>query len=231
MHVDALIEAAGWWSYLVVFAVTAGETSAFVGLLIPGEAAILLASAIAGQGDLNALLLAAVVVAGGMTGDNLGYALGHRCERSPNARLARRVRPDNRIGRAQAFLMRHGGTAVVTGRFVGFVRTLLPFAAGASGMPYRRFFCYSTIASLLWGIGNVALGYFAGAAVTEILHSAGLIAVGVLAAAVVTAFVVVRILARRRRTVRSRSVVVASGGDLRVSAQEPLHMFTCSKGD
>ncbi|MFG2730346.1 hypothetical protein [Streptomyces canus] len=50
MNVDALIEAAGWWSYLIVFAMTAAETSAFLGLLVPGETAILLASAIAGRG-------------------------------------------------------------------------------------------------------------------------------------------------------------------------------------
>lgn len=125
--------------------------------------------------------------------------------------------------------MRHGGTAVVTGRFVGFVRTFMPFAAGSSGMPYRRFFLYSTIASVIWGIGNVLLGYFAGAAVIDLLHSVGLIAVAAVAAAAVTIFTVVRIHSRRRRTERSGSTVVAVGGDLRVPEQEPLHMFTCSK--
>ncbi|MER5916848.1 hypothetical protein ABT124_42425 [Streptomyces sp. NPDC001982] len=65
MHVDGLIEAAGWWSYVLVFAVTAGKTGAFIGLLVPGETIILLASAIAGRGDLNAVVLAAAVVAGG----------------------------------------------------------------------------------------------------------------------------------------------------------------------
>ncbi|MFJ9908327.1 DedA family protein [Streptomyces sp. NPDC101152] len=91
MHVDTLIEAAGWWSYIVVFAMTAGETGAFIGLLLPGETVILLASAIAGRGDLNVLVLAAVVVAGGMTGDTLGYALGRRWKRRPNTRSAGRT--------------------------------------------------------------------------------------------------------------------------------------------
>ncbi|MFG1667836.1 DedA family protein [Streptomyces sp. Y7] len=229
MNVDALIEAAGWWTYLLLFAVTAGETSAFVGLLLPGEAAILFASALAGHGQLNVLLLAAAVVAGGMSGDSLGYALGHRCKHRPNARMARHARPDHRIGRAQAFLLRHGGTAVITGRFVGFVRTFLPFAAGASGMPYRRFFLYSTVASVIWGIGNVVLGYFAGAAVIDVLHSVGLIALGAIAAAAVTVFTVVRIHTRRRRRERSRSTVVAGGAEIRVPAREPLHMLTYAK--
>jgi membrane-associated protein len=229
MNIDALIEAAGWWSYVVVFAMTAAETSAFLGLLVPGETAILLASAIAGQGDLNVLLLAALVVAGGVTGDNLGYALGHRCKRRPHTRLTRRIRPGNGMERAQDFLLRRGGTAVFTGRFIGFVRAFLPFAAGASGMPYRRFFFFSTLASLVWGIGNVLLGYFAGAAVTELLHSVGLIAVAGLATAGVMVLAVVRLRRRRRSATRARSTVVASGGPARSSARDQMHMFTYSQ--
>ncbi|MFD5272209.1 DedA family protein [Streptomyces sp. NPDC058335] len=229
MNVDALIEAAGWWSYVIVFAMTAAETSAFLGLLVPGETAILLASAIAGRGDLNVLLLATLVVAGGVTGDNLGYALGRRCKRRPHARLARRIRPGNGMRRAQDLLLRHGGMAVLAGRFIGFVRTFLPFAAGASGMPYRRFFFFSTLASLVWGVGNVLLGYFAGAAVTEVLHSVGPIAVVGLAAAGAVVLIVVRLHRRRRRAVRGRTTVVASAGATQTSVQEPLHMLTYSQ--
>lgn len=229
MHADGLIEAAGWWSYLLVFAVTAGETGAFIGLLVPGETIILLASAIAGRGDLNAVVLAAAVVAGGMAGDNLGYALGRWRARRPSPR-AGRFRPGRRTARTQAFLMRHGGAAVFTGRFIGFVRTFLPFAAGASGMPYRRFFLYSTAASLAWGVGNVLLGYFAGTAATELLHSVGLIAAAALAAPATAVLVVVGILTRRRRRIaRPKSTVVASGGAQRAFEPQAIHAFTYSK--
>ena len=101
----------------------------------------------------------------------LGYALGRRCERHPGTWLARRLRSDSWSGMAQTFLTRHGGTAVLTGRFVGVIRAFLPFAAGASCMPYRRFFFYSAAASLVWGTGNVLLGYFVGTAATSVLHS------------------------------------------------------------
>ncbi|MFE0631249.1 DedA family protein [Streptomyces sp. NPDC058864] len=231
MHLDGLIEAAGWWTYVVVFAVTAGETSAFVGLLLPGETVILLASAIAGRGDLHPVILAAAVVTGGMVGDSLGYALGRHCERHPGTWL-HRIRPDSRIGRAQHFLVRHGGAAVFTGRFVGFVRTFLPFVAGASGMPYRRFFLYSSAASLVWGVGNVLLGYFAGAAATELLHRAGLVAIPVLVAVVAAVLVATRLLARRRRhgTVRAASRIVATGGAAkRPPEQDPTAGYTSAR--
>jgi membrane protein DedA with SNARE-associated domain len=228
MDVSALIEAAGWWSYIVVFALTAGETSAFIGVLLPGETVILLASAIAGRGDLNPVLLATVVVTGGMTGDSLGYALGHWYGRRPNTLLARWVRPGSRIGQAHEFLTRHGGASVVTGRFLGFVRTFLPFVAGASGMPYRRFFLFSTLASLIWGVGNVLLGYFAGAAVTDFLHSGGLIGAAV-AAVTVALFGLVWLLRRRRDSASAPSAVVASGAAPRRPEQEPISLITSSK--
>ncbi|MEV5957527.1 VTT domain-containing protein [Streptomyces sp. NPDC051987] len=82
----------------------------------------------------------------------LGYALGRRCERHPGTRLARRLRSDSWSGMAQTFLTRHGGTAVLTGRFVGVIRAFLPFAAGASGMPDRRFFFCS--AARVAGLGH-----------------------------------------------------------------------------
>ncbi|MFE3850348.1 DedA family protein [Streptomyces griseorubiginosus] len=229
MDVGALVETAGWWSYLVVFALTAGETSAFVGVLLPGETVILLASAIAGRGDLDPVLLAGLVVTGGMTGDSLGYALGHWYGRRPNARWTRRVLGDSRTGRARGFLTRHGGAAVVGGRFIGFVRTFLPFAAGASGMPYRRFFLFSTVASSIWGIGNVLLGYFAGAAALDFLHEAGLIGGAVLAAVAVAVFGLVWLLRRRRGGSRAPSAVVASGVSRHRPAQEPIHLITSSK--
>lgn len=212
MDVGALIEAAGWWSYLVVFAVTAGETSAFIGVLLPGETVILLAAAIAAQGDIDPVLLVVLVVTGGMIGDSLGYALGHWYGRRPNARLLRRIRSGGRIGHAHEFLLRHGGAAVVTGRFIGFVRTFLPFAAGASGMQYRRFLLFSTFASLIWGVGNVLLGYFAGAAAIEFLHSFGLIGAVTLTALAAVLIGLVWFLGRRRGSTRTPSPVPATEG-------------------
>ncbi|KAB2977542.1 DedA family protein [Streptomyces sp. SS1-1] len=220
MHIDTLIESAGWWAYLLVFAVTVSETSAFLGLLVPGETAILIAAALAGKGDLNPVILAAAVVTGGIIGDNLGYLLGRRCGRRPSSGRLRRFRLDAHLRRAQTFLVRHGGKAVFAGRFIGFIRTFLPFAAGASAMSYRRFFFFSTLASVVWGVGNVGLGYFAGTAATEFLHSAGAVGALALAAMALAMFVGLRLLKRRRHTGRAGSSIVASHRSLQEAVQD-----------
>ncbi|WP_326731551.1 DedA family protein [Streptomyces phaeochromogenes] len=194
------VEAAGLWTYVLVFAITAGETSAFIGLLLPGETLILLAAALAGRGDLDPVLLTAAVIGGGITGDSLGYALGHWYEHRPSSeRLRRRIRPGGGIDRAQDFLLRRGGAAVFTGRFIGFVRSFLPFAAGAVGMPFRRFFLYSSAASVLWGTANVLAGYFLGASAEKLIRTAGVAGAGAAAAVTLVVLLVVRI-RRRRRT-------------------------------
>ncbi|MFG3323602.1 DedA family protein [Streptomyces sp. NPDC048171] len=212
MHIDTLIDSAGWWSYLLVFAVTVGETSAFVGALLPGETVILIAAALAGKGDLNPFLLAVVVVVGGILGDNLGYMLGRRCGQRPSRGKFARLRLDVHLRKTQTFLARHGGKAVFTGRFIGFIRTFLPFAAGASAMPCRRFFFFSTLASVVWGVGSVVLGYFVGAAAIDYLHSAGFVGAIALAALAVVAFTTVRLVKRYRQ----------GGGDRSTGSVSPL---------
>lgn len=195
-----LIQAAGLWTYVLVFTITAAETSAFIGLLLPGETLILLAAALAGRGDLDPALLTAAVIGGGITGDSLGYAIGHWYEHRPSAeRLRHRIQPGGRIDHARDFLLRRGGPAVFTGRFIGFVRSFLPFAAGAVGMPFPRFFLYSSTASAIWGTGNVLAGYFLGASAERLLRTAGV--AGALAA---TAAILAMILVVRIRHLRAR---------------------------
>ncbi|MGW1888531.1 DedA family protein [Streptomyces sp. NPDC001970] len=192
-----LVEAAGLWTYALVFIITAVETSAFIGLLLPAETLILLAAALAGRGDLDPALLTAAVVGGGIAGDSLGYAIGHWYEHRPSAqRLRRRIRPGGRIDHARDFLLRRGGPAVFTGRFISFVRSFLPFAAGAVGMPFHRFFLYSSTASVIWGTGIVLAGYFLGASAERLLRTAGI--TGALAATAATAALALILVCRMR---------------------------------
>jgi membrane protein DedA with SNARE-associated domain len=210
MNPSTLIENAGGWAYTVVFALTAGETSAFIGLVLPGETLILLASALAAKGALDPLLLTVAVVGGGVTGDSVGYALGRwsgrwhtprRLRRFQDRHTVRAERMRTRVERAREFLVGHGGSAVFIGRFIGFVRSFLPFVAGAVRLPYPRFLGFSAAASLVWGVGNVAVGYFLGSAAGRLLHTAGVAGAGVAGA---VAFILLLVFRLRRRIFHAR---------------------------
>jgi membrane-associated protein len=108
-------------------------------------------------------------------------------------RVLRRRR--DRIDAARTTLARRGGLAVFLGRFVAFLRAIMPFLAGTSHMPYRRFLTYNAAGGLAWGIGSVLLGYLAGNSYAAIEKTAGRAA-----ALVVTMLVVAGLLAWRIRT-------------------------------
>jgi undecaprenyl-diphosphatase len=106
----------------------------------------------------------AAVAIGAIVGDNVGYQLGLRLGREWLLRHGARagITPA-RLQRAEAFFTRHGPKAVFLGRFVGFARALVPFVAGASRMPYRRFLISDALGAVLWTVGFVLLGYGLGA--------------------------------------------------------------------
>ena len=105
-----------------------------------------------------------VAVAGALIGDNTGYWLGRRLGRPWLERHGRLVgMHGGMLRRVDELFARHGGKAVLIGRFIGFLRAMAPFAAGASCMPYARFVAFNAVGATAWGIFFVLLGYFLGA--------------------------------------------------------------------
>ena len=159
-----LVARLGDWSYLIIGLAAALECAAFAGLLVPGESLVLASGFLAHRGVLG---IDSVIVAAGLgaiLGDNVGYQLGAHLGRGWLLRHGRRFGvTERRVGRAERFFARHGPKAVFVGRFVGFARALVPFVAGASRMPYRRFLVYDSIGAALWTVGFVLLGYVLGA--------------------------------------------------------------------
>ncbi|MCL7667682.1 VTT domain-containing protein, partial [Klebsiella pneumoniae] len=55
-----------------------------------------------------------------------------------------------------------GLTALLIGRFIAFVRTLLPTIAGLSGLNNARFQFFNWMSGLLWVLILTTLGYMVG---------------------------------------------------------------------
>lgn len=126
------------------------EDALFVGFVVPGETAALLGGVAAQMGHLPLAAVIATVVVAAIAGDTVGYEVG----RHLGPRLLRLRAFDNRrarLDRAQDFLARRGGMAVLLGRWVAFFRAVMPALAGASRMPYRTFLTYNAIGGLVWG--------------------------------------------------------------------------------
>lgn len=179
---------------LLVFA----EDAVFIGFLVPGETAAVLAGVGAGIGHVPLSLAIVAIVLAAIIGDSVGYEVG-RLFFGPRVLSSRLLAPHReRVFRAQDFLRRRGGLAVFLGRFTAFFRAMMPALAGAAEMPYRRFLFWNATGGIVWGTGFVLLGYVAGASYHQVEKQVGRGVAVVLAVAVVSALVVWRV--RRTRT-------------------------------
>jgi membrane protein DedA with SNARE-associated domain/membrane-associated phospholipid phosphatase len=153
-------ETLGNWTYLLVGALAFAETGAFVGLVAPGETAMLLGGLVAGQGQIDVITLIGIVWACAVAGDLTSFFLGRRLGRAFLVRHGAKVQiTEERLHTVERFFDRHGGKAILLGRFVGLVRAIAPFLAGSSGMSLRRFAPYDIVGAGLWGTTFVVLGY------------------------------------------------------------------------
>ena len=64
--------------------------------------------------------------------------------------------------RAHHLFHKHGLSALLIGRFIAFVRTLLPTIAGLSGLNNARFQFFNWMSGLLWVLILTTLGYMLG---------------------------------------------------------------------
>src|SRR5215212_8035508 len=71
----------GNWAYLLVGALAFLETGAFIGLVAPGETAVIAGGVFAGQGNLELLVLLGIVWVACVAGDSLSFWLGRRLGR------------------------------------------------------------------------------------------------------------------------------------------------------
>src|SRR5215204_4957990 len=150
----------GAWAYPAVAAFAFLETGAFVGLLVPGETAVVVGGVVAAAGDVELVPLIGLVWLAAAAGDVASFALGRRLGRPFLERHGPRLRVGpERLGQVERFYARHGGSAVLLGRFVGLVRAVAPFVAGASGLELRRFLPFSLAGTLVWASAFTLAGY------------------------------------------------------------------------
>ena len=193
---DQLLNQPAWLLLLLVGLIVFAEDALFVGFVIPGETAAILAGVAANRGHVSLSAVIAVVVVAAVVGDSVGYEVG----RHLGPRLLRlpllRKRGD-RIQGAQDFLARRGGGAVFLGRWVAFFRAVMPALAGTARMPYPKFLAFNAAGGIVWGVVVVMVGYIAGASYAKVEAVLGRDVAIVVAVLVVIGLVVWRVRAHR----------------------------------
>ncbi|HHR0801626.1 DedA family general envelope maintenance protein YghB [Enterobacter roggenkampii] len=145
--------------YFVMFATLFLENGLLPTSFLPGDSLLLLAGALIGKGVMDFTPTMVILTSAASLGCWLSYLQGRwlgntRVVKSWLAQL-----PHKYHQRATCMFDRHGLLALLAGRFLAFVRTLLPTMAGISGLSNRRFQFFNWLSALLWVGVVTTFGY------------------------------------------------------------------------
>jgi len=164
VHLEEIIREFGNLSYFVLFAIVFVETGVVIFPFLPGDSLLFASGTLAAaMGAFNMWILIPVFLAAAILGDTMNYHIGHKVGTSipPKSFLGRVVKKE-RMEAAEKFFNKHGGKTIVIARFMPFIRTFIPFVAGASKMKYSYFIMYNVVGAVLWVFSCTFLGYFFG---------------------------------------------------------------------
>jgi membrane protein DedA with SNARE-associated domain len=131
---------------------------------IPSEVVLPAAGALIYFGDLSGPLTMFWATLGSVIGALILYAAGRAFgeERTKKVMLAVPLIDADDVDRADAWFSRHGEKAVLIGRLIPGVRSLVSLPAGAAGMPLGRFVLLTTVGSAIWNLLLIGGGWLLG---------------------------------------------------------------------
>jgi membrane protein DedA with SNARE-associated domain len=158
--VTSIGDAVGSWLYVIAAAFCFGEAAILVGVVFPGETALLVAGVFCQRGVLDLWIMIPLAVVAAVLGDSVGFEFGKKF--GPGLRRSRLGHwiGEHRWALVDGFIHRHGGKAVLLGRLTALFRALVPSMAGMSGMRYRTFIVWNIAGGLIWAPACVVLGYY-----------------------------------------------------------------------
>lgn len=150
--------------YVVLFLVIFIETGLVAMPFLPGDSLLFMAGLFAFKGNLNFSILLILLFIAAVLGDNCNYWIGRKIGikifdfKLKGKALVKKEYLDN----THLFFEKHGTKAIIMARFVPFVRTFAPFAAGIGKMDYKKYLLFDVIGGALWIGSLLTAGYLLG---------------------------------------------------------------------
>lgn len=155
--------------YTILFLVIFVETGLVAMPFLPGDSLLFTAGLLTRQATENgnhldlATVLGLLVIAA-ILGDNVNYWIG----RTVGLRVfhikikGKPIVKQEYLDKTHAFYEQYGTKAIIMARFVPFVRTFAPFAAGIGKMDYKKFFGFDVLGGTLWICSLTLAGHLLG---------------------------------------------------------------------
>jgi membrane-associated protein len=183
VHLAEFVAQYGVWVYAMLFAIIFIETGLVIWPFLPGDSLLFAAGALAATGVLDIYIVSILLIVAAIAGDAVNYSIGRYV--GPKVFSAHdyqgffhKLLNRDHLDKAHAFFEKHGGLAVVSGRFVPIVRTFVPFVAGAASMTASTFVTYNVVGAIIWVVVCAGAGYAFGN-VPIIKENFSLVAIGI----------------------------------------------------
>ncbi len=150
--------------YTILFLVIFIETGFVAMPFLPGDSLLFTAGLFAASGELNLIYLLFLLFSAAVLGDNCNYWVGRKIGLKI-FQLKLRDKPivnKKYLDQTELFFEKNGTKAIIMARFVPFVRTFAPFAAGIGKMNYKRFLLFDLAGGFLWVFSLTIAGYLLG---------------------------------------------------------------------
>jgi membrane-associated protein len=149
---------------LGIMAIIFAECGLLLGFFLPGDTLLFSAGVLVQRETFHEplWLIILLICVAAIVGNQVGYEIGRRggpaVFKRPDSRF---FRPEY-VERTSLFFERYGPPAIVLGRFVPVVRTVITVMAGAGRMNYRTYTVYTVLGGVIWATSVTLLGYFLG---------------------------------------------------------------------
>ena len=150
------------------------ETGLLIGLVFPGGEVVFLAgiaasgsgAALLGDAKLSAPLLFALAPIAAITGGEVGFWFGKKYGRGFFERGETRFYNKKMVKTVEKWLLKYGPRkALVIGRFIPFVRTLINPVCGVANLDRKLFSTWNAIGAIIWTQLAIGIGYLLGDAI------------------------------------------------------------------
>lgn len=148
-----------WVVYAVLFTTLFLENGLLPASFLPGDSLLLLTGALIAKGVMSFIPTMIILVVASSLGCWLSYLQGRWLGHTTLVKGWLLQLPAQYHQRAHDLFDKHGLTALLVGRFLAFVRTLLPTIAGISGLDNARFQLFNWLSAVLWVGVIVGMGY------------------------------------------------------------------------
>lgn len=185
---ESIIIYGGW---ILLFFVVFAETGLLVGFFLPGDSLLFTAGLLCGIHlfPVNIIFLVTGLCISAITGNIAGYWFGKRVGPPLFKREDSLIFKKRYVELTRGFYAKHGGKALVLGRFLPIIRTFAPILAGVIQIDFKRFMIYNVTGSVLWVFSLTLTGFFLGRQFPWIIDYLEYIVIGLI---VITIIPVVR---------------------------------------